>query len=262
MKRSLISKIPFSIPDEVLALTENTKIYDSSCSSEAKVYYLEKDSGYYLKCSEKGTLKTEALMTKYFHKKGLGAEVVSYLSDEKDWLITRKVCGEDATYRKFLEEPDKLCVFLAERLRKLHETDFSDCPVQNRNESYFDLVERNHKSGHYDLSLTDPLFPFRSAYEAYRVFNEGKHLFKSDALIHGDYCLPNVILNDRFDFSGFIDLGNAGVGDRHIDIFWGTWTLWFNLGTDKYRSLFLDAYGRENINEDMLKIIAAAEVFG
>jgi len=262
MKRSPVSEIPFGIPDEILAFTENTQIYDSSSSPEAKVYYLKKDSGYYLKCSEKGALKTEALMTKYFHRKGLGAEVMSYISDEKDWLLTRKIRGEDATYQKFLEEPEKLCVFLAKRLRELHETDFSDCPVQNRNESYFDLADRNYKIGHCDLSLTEALFPFRSADEAYSVFNEGRHLFKRDALLHGDYCLPNVILNDRFAFSGFIDLGNAGVGDRHIDIFWGTWTLWFNLGTDKYRELFFDAYGRESINEDMLRVIAAAEAFG
>ena len=262
MKRSLIDSIPFGIAQEILPFVRNAKIYDSSSSPDARVYFLDKDNGYYLKCSDSGMLNKEALMTKYFHKKGLGAEVISYISGEKDWLLTRKVCGEDATHQAFLEEPEKLCVFLAERLRELHETDFSDCPIQNRNESYFDLAEKNYKIGHCDISLTEALFPFKSADEAFCVFNEGRHLFKSDALLHGDYCLPNVILNDRFDFSGFIDLGNAGVGDRHIDIFWGTWTLWFNLGTDKYRNLFIDAYGRENINEDMLRVIAAAEVFG
>ena len=36
----------------------------------------------------------------------------------------------------------------------------------------------------------------------------------------------------------------------------------FYLKTDRYRQRFLDAYGRENIYEDIFRTIAAAEVFG
>ena len=67
---------------------------------------------------------------------------------------------------------------------------------------------------------------------------------------------------DNWRFSGFIDLGNGGVGDRHVDLFWGAWTLNFNLGTDQYRERFFDAYGKDRVDKDILKIIAAAEVFG
>ena len=84
---------------------------------------------------------------------------------------------------------------------------------------------------------------------------------EKNALLHGDYCLPNIIL-DGDKLSGFIDLGNGGVGDRHIDLFWGAWTLFFNLGTDKYRNRFFDAYGKELIEPEKLDLIAACEVFG
>ena len=90
---------------------------------------------------------------------------------------------------------------------------------------------------------------------------DGKSEFRNEVLLHGDYCLPNIMLDD-WRFSGFIDVGNGGVGDRHVDLFWGAWTLCFNLGTDKYRKRFFDAYGRDKINTDTLKTIAAAEVFG
>ena len=59
-----------------------------------------------------------------------------------------------------------------------------------------------------------------------------------------------------------MDVGCGGVGDRHIDLFWGVWTLSFNLKTDRYRDRFLDAYGRDRVDETALKIVAAAEVFG
>ena len=67
---------------------------------------------------------------------------------------------------------------------------------------------------------------------------------------------------DNWKFTGFVDLDSGGVGDRHIDIFWGIWTLWFNLKTNKYNDRFMDAYGREKIEEDLLRTVAAAEVFG
>jgi kanamycin kinase len=87
------------------------------------------------------------------------------------------------------------------------------------------------------------------------------HLLKTDTLLHGDYCLPNIILND-WEFSGFIDLDHGGVGDRHVDIFWATWTLAWNLKTHNYRERFFDAYGRDKVDEDMLRVVAAVEVFG
>jgi kanamycin kinase len=89
----------------------------------------------------------------------------------------------------------------------------------------------------------------------------GRDSLTDRVLLHGDFCLPNFIMKD-WRLSGFIDLGAAGVGDRHIDLFWGAWTLNFNLKTDRYRDIFFDAYGRELISPDALRVIGAAEAFG
>ena len=79
--------------------------------------------------------------------------------------------------------------------------------------------------------------------------------------MHGDYCLPNIILNN-WKFSGFIDLGRGGIGDRHIDVLWGIWTLKYNLGTAQFSDRFIDAYGRDMVDKDKLRCIAAMEMFG
>ena len=50
--------------------------------------------------------------------------------------------------------------------------------------------------------------------------------------------------------------------DRHIDLFWGAWTLACNLKTDAYRHYFFDAYGRDLVDDERLRIVAAAECFG
>ncbi|MBE6671358.1 MAG: aminoglycoside 3'-phosphotransferase [Ruminococcaceae bacterium] len=261
MKKTLLTNIPNDIPSELERLIIGAKIYDSSCSPEARVYYIDKDNGYFLKKSEKDSLKKEAVMTSYFYSKGLGTEVLNYISDTYDWLLTAKVIGEDCTHETYLSDPIKLCDTIATELRKLHELDFSDCPVKNRIQDYLALAETNYKNGTYDKSAFPDSFGYRSADEAIAVLNDGKNELKADVLIHGDYCLPNIML-DNWKISKFIDLGNGGIGDRHIDIFWGIWTLWFNLKTYKYSSRFLDAYGRDKINTDILKIVAAAEVFG
>ena len=52
------------------------------------------------------------------------------------------------------------------------------------------------------------------------------------------------------------------VGDRHIDLFWGAWTLNFNLKTDRYRDRFFDCYGRDAVDNELIKLICTAEAFG
>ena len=261
MKKTPIERIPLELPEDIRRLTEGARIFDSSCSPEARVYFIDRDGGYYLKNAERGALSREALMTEYFHRKGLGSEVLSYASGESDLLLTSAVRGEDCTHSIYLSDPKRLCDTLAERLRALHELDCSDCPVKDRVGEYIALAKRNYAYGTYDQSHFPDSFGYSSGEEAYRALTDGEALLKNEVLIHGDYCLPNIML-DGWRFSGFIDLGNAGIGDRHIDIFWGRWTLWFNLKTDEYSERFLDAYGRDKIDCEALKTVAAAEVFG
>ena len=64
------------------------------------------------------------------------------------------------------------------------------------------------------------------------------------------------------NFSSFIDLGAGGVGDRHVDLFWGAWTLNFNLKTDSYKDVFFSSYGKERIEKEALEAVSAAEIFG
>ncbi|MBR5538985.1 MAG: aminoglycoside 3'-phosphotransferase [Clostridia bacterium] len=256
MKRTLITPDVNTFPSRYCKLLENARIYDSSCSPEACVYFIDADGGYYLKTAKKGSLLAEAEMTRYFHSKGLATRVADYISLDRDWLLTEKLSGEDCTHKIYLFQPEKLCDTIAELLRGLHETDFSDCPVQNRIERYKNTVLTNHEDGVFDSS-----FGFGDAKEAFSLVEKNIKYLQNDTLLHGDYCLPNIML-DNWRFSGFIDLDNGGVGDRHIDIFWGIWTLQFNLGTNEYASRFIDAYGREKVDKDMLRLIAACESFG
>ena len=259
MKKTLIDKIPLELPREIETIISGAEIYDSSSSPEARVYYTPREGGIYLKVGAAESLRREAEMTAYFHKKGLGAEVISYISGEKDIMLSRAVVGEDCTSERYLAEPKRLCDLLAERLRALHELDASDCPIKDKVGEYIATAERNFARGTYNTDHFPDSFGYASGEEAFSVVQGGKHLLKNEVLIHGDYCLPNIMLDD-WRFSGFIDLGAAGIGERHIDLFWGRWTLQFNLHTDEFGDRFLDAYGRDKVDEEKLRVVAAAEV--
>lgn len=261
MKRTLITPDLCEFPAEFHSLLFGASVFDSSCSPEARVYFIEKDKGYFLKTAPKGNLQAEAQLTRYFHEKKLGADVLAYKSVEKDWLLTEQVVGEDCTFAAYLADPKKLCEKTAELLRELHETDFTGCPVTNRTADYIATAERNYHEKLFSTAEFPDCFGYASAEEAWKVVTENKHLLQNNTLLHGDYCLPNIILKD-WNFGGFIDLGNGGVGDRHIDLFWGTWTLLFNLKTNAFFDRFLDAYGRWDVEPEMLRVIAAFEVFG
>lgn len=259
MKRTLLEQMPEGVPQQLEQLLRSAKLYDSSSSPEARVYFIDKDMGYFLKRAAKGSLLREMQMTEYFHKKKMATAVLNYISEDEDWLLTEKVQGEDCIHRMYLDEPLKLCDTTAELLRKLHEEDYSGCPVMDRTAEYLQTVERVYRQAMVQRSPENK--GFASVEEAYQEVQRNGRYLKTDTLLHGDYCLPNIML-DQWKFSAFIDVDNGGVGDRHIDLYWGLWSLKYNLKTDKYRQRFLDAYGRDKVNEETLRLIAAAEVFG
>ncbi len=209
-------------PSELHYIFENATVYDSSSHPTMTVYY--SDAGYYVKMGEKGSLATESEMVKLFDRNGMGVELVTYISEEKDYMVTKPAEGEDATHH--LDNPEKLCEVLAEAMKFLHSRPVEGIPVSPCMDTYA-------KAGKVEL-------------------------MKQDTFIHGDFCLPNIMLDD-WKFSTFIDVGLAGIGDKHIDIYWVLWSLNFNLGTDKYMDYFLDLYGREKVDMEILKLVAEEE---
>jgi aminoglycoside phosphotransferase len=60
-------------------------------------------------------------------------------------------------------------------------------------------------------------------------------------LVHGDYALPNVLIEDG-KLSAIVDVGQSGLGNPEIDLAAGVWSLQYNFGAGHARA-FLDAYG-------------------
>lgn len=259
MKRTPIRPDLSQFPAEFHSLLA-TPVFDSSCSPEARVYFIDRDGGLFLKSAPAGTLQKEAAMDRFFREKGFGPQVLSYQTMDQDWLLTAAVPGEDCTHAQYLSDPQRLCDTTAMLLRQLHETPIDGCPIPDRTADYIATAEQNFRIGRYDATLFPDNWGYASAEEAIAVVREFAPVLKHDTLLHGDYCLPNILLQD-WRLTSFIDLGTGGAGDRHIDLFWGVWSLFFNLKTDAWGERFLDVYGRDRIDKDILGAIGAFEVF-
>ena len=82
-----------------------------------------------------------------------------------------------------------------------------------------------------------------------------------DVLVHGDACLPNIMFHGDGTLSGFVDLGEMGVGDIEVDLAAAVWSLQYNLGPG-HGLAFLWAYGRTDATDgdvDRLRTMYANE---
>ena len=245
-------------PEELRMYIEGAHLSDSSSHSGARVLYL--DSGYYLKIDQKGRLEREASVASWFEQEGMGTPVIHYLSTDKDYLLTKEAIGQDAL--AFLDQPETICQTMAEALKKLHSLYPKNFPSENHLQTYKDRALKNYEKGNFYAKALLPQFQINSREEAFRLIQEQGHLLETNAFIHGDACLPNFILKDASHFSCFIDLGLADFSDRHIDLFWAVWSLNYNLHDPKYAELFLDYYGRDQVDMNKLRLVAAFEAFG
>ena len=257
MKKELIHININDYPKELHVYFNYNNIYDSSCSRNAKVLYI--DTGYYLKIAPIGALKEEYVNTKWFNKHGLGVKVLKYISTDKDYLLTEEAKGLDGTH--YLNDPVRLCQIYANTLKKLHSIDCNNYFKKDKMDKYIQLATNNYQLGKYEDYVLLKRFNIKTKEEVFAYIKNNIHKLKKDTLLHGDYCLPNIVIDDN-DNVTLIDLDHSGVGDKHIDLFWAIWSLSYNLKTEKYNDYFLEIYGKDNYDESILKLIACIETLG
>lgn len=256
MTHPLITPELSSLPRDIRLFIGEATVHDYTYSGDTAVWLVSKQNDYFLKRGQKNQLQREAILSYYFHEKKLGPEIILYLSEAEDWLLTKRLHGRDGTDPMYLSQPERLCDLIASQLRQLHELDHADCPLPDQTSFLINKAEHHYKEGYFDHRPFPTEWGFSAPKEAYQVIEKDKHRLQNNSLLHGDYCLPNIIL-DHWQLSGYIDLDTGGVGDRMYDVFWGAWTLRFNLGTDKYRQRFYDGYGQDWIDQDKLEVIRA-----
>lgn len=229
-------------------------IYESTSNPLTPVLYC--DSGFYIKQGEKGALAQEAAMDGLFARRSLGPAVELYLSGERDYLVTRAARGESLLH--YQDDPKRLCKALADALRRLHDQPAADVPLSAAHQYYLRAAAGSAPEK-LNCRMQLECFPVSSPEEGWALIQAHREQLCADTLIHGDACLPNIFLED-WQFSAFIDCAQAGLGNRHCDLFWAMWSMQYNLKTAQYSDYLLDAYGHEGIEPELLRAISAMEM--
>lgn len=136
------------------------------------------------------------------------------------WVLMTRLRGEMACADSFRRDPHRMVRVLADAMKRLWAVDVVGCPVAQSPRAKLERARKTVEAGKVDMELVDPdtFGPegFSSPAELLRWLEA--HMPDCEpVLTHGDFCLPNVFLRD-WQFSGFLDLGRSGAGDKWTDI--------------------------------------------
>jgi aminoglycoside phosphotransferase len=126
---------------------------------------------------------------------------------------------------------------MANGLKMIHSLPVAGCPSDARLDYKIELAEKMMINNLVDESNFDEERQGRTAGDLFRELVETKPADEDLVFTHGDYCLPNIILENG-KLSGFVDLGNSGVADRYQDIALLTRSVKYNFGERWTETLF------------------------
>ena len=143
-----------------------------------------------------------------------------------NYLLMTKQHGKMACNCGLSEE--EVSRLLAKGLKMLWETKISDCPKKRTLLSMLAETEQKIKDG--SLQGLTPVHKEFSDFESVFAYLSQNIPQEDPVFSHGDYCLPNVFLDEN-GVCSFLDLGRAGISDRYEDIYMCLWSMRYNFVT-------------------------------
>lgn len=96
--------------------------------------------------------------------------------------------------------------------------------------------------------------------EVYAYLRQLQYKFSEDVIVHGDYCLPNIIIAES-NF-GFIDVGDCGPGDPYKDFSAMEVSIIRNFGKE-WIDVFYKYYNQKiNVDPQKIKYFQLIDQFG
>jgi aminoglycoside phosphotransferase len=168
-----------------------------------------------------------------------------------EYLILSEVPGDNGVDAMKRLDGARLVALLAQGLRKIHRLTIARCPFDERVASKLKRARYHVQHGLVDEVDFDDERLGMSAEEVYQALQRGRPPEEELVFNHGDYCLPNILLEDE-RVGGFIDLSRAGISDKYNDLAIASRSIRYNLGPD-YEPLFFAEYGMETVDEEKIQ---------
>ena len=140
--------------------------------------------------------------------------------DGKQYLLMSRMPGKMACSPEYMADPDRFVQQMADALHMLWQVDISACPKHHTLQDDLNKAQERVDQGLVRMDLVEPETFGPNGFEnpaALLTWLQENQPELEPVLSHGDFCLPNVFLDDG-QISGFIDLGDCGVSDKWRDI--------------------------------------------
>lgn len=145
--------------------------------------------------------------------------------DTHEWLVTAALPGLSAVDPRWIDDPARAVRAVGEGLRALHDAlPVDGCPFG------WSVPARIADAEGRGIRVPDVL---REAPAIDRL-----------VVCHGDACCPNTLLGGDGRWSGHVDLGALGVGDRWADLAVASMSTTWNYGAG-WEDALIEAYGIE-----------------
>lgn len=209
-----------NIPSNIKSLV-NKKLYtiDNIGMSGNQVLLFE---DMVLKIEDNSTAMVEQVrMMQWLQGKIPVPQVLTYEESEgKSYLLMSRIDGKMSCDTYYLEHPRILLEALACGLKMLWEVDIRECPRIWDLDTMLKKARRRVENNLVDMDDVEPATfgedGFENPKQLLEWLENNRPAFEP-VFSHGDYCLPNIFLEDG-NVKGFIDLGNAGIADKWLDI--------------------------------------------
>ncbi len=172
------------------------------------------------------------------------------VTPEAEYLAMSRLPGLPLHHPDALLHPRRVTELLARALRELHALPTRDCPFNASLAVTLRRARERVEEGLVDEADFDAERQGQTGTQVLRELLRTRPAREDIVVTHGDPCLPNLILDGEY-LSGFVDVGRAGLADRHADLALACWSLRYNIGLEMAEH-FLDTYGRTLIDPDKL----------
>ena len=181
-----------------------------------------------------------------------------------EFLLLEEVPGLPASDPHWTSHLPDVVAAIGAGLARLHRTSTIGCPFDQRIAGQIDAARRRVAAGQVREDDFDEVRVGRRATDLLEELLATVPADEDLVFTHGDFCLPNVILDRAPDgqaaITGFVDCGRAGVADRHQDLALGVRSIRYNFG-EHWVAPFLEAYGLAHPREEKLRFFTLLDEF-
>jgi aminoglycoside 3'-phosphotransferase-2 len=184
--------------------------------------------------------------------------------DGYEYLLLEEIRGANAADSQWRGQSLEVATALGTGLARLHRTNIVDCPFDERIARQIEDARVRVAAGRVREDELDESRIGRRADELLVDLLATVPADEDLVLVHGDFCLPNVILervpSGAIEVMGLVDCGRAGMADRYQDIALAIRSIDGNIGGESVAP-FLRAYGLDVVRQDKVEFFILLDEF-